>query len=201
MAPYIVYRGTRLYDSWCPRNGVAGTRYNTTDSGWVEEHVFYDWLVNQFIPSVESIKRPLLLIFDGHTAHISTRIIQAAMKHQIELECLPPHTTTILQPLDVVTLTKVKTAWRKLLNEHNMKTNSAAIDKPKFALLVSDSACTASLSRVFFADQRSMASSSAEVALPEWICEGWYPSIRSEGNFTREAPVDTRGSYDFAFYF
>jgi hypothetical protein len=59
-----------------------------------------------------------------------------AMNNDIHLECLPPHTTTILQPLDVVTLTKVKTAWRQLLTTHNRETNSQPIDKRRFALLV-----------------------------------------------------------------
>ncbi|CAF4643097.1 unnamed protein product [Rotaria sp. Silwood2] len=49
-----------------------------------------------------------------------------------------PHTTTILQPLDLVTLTKVKTAWRQLLRKHNLQTNSAPIDKVKFALLIKE---------------------------------------------------------------
>lgn len=138
LPPYIIYQAARLYDAWCPRNGFRGTRYNVTDSGWVDEKVFYDWLTVHFIPSVKMIKRPIMLIFDGHSAYISTRIIRAALDNQIELECLPPHTTTILQPLDVATLTKVKTAWRQLLNDHNLKTNAAPIDKSRFALLVSD---------------------------------------------------------------
>jgi DDE superfamily endonuclease len=138
MPPYIIYQGARLYDAWCPRNGFQGTRYNVTESGWVDETVFYDWLTKHFVPSVKTIKRPIMLLFDGHSAHISTRIIRAALDNQIELECLPPHTTTILQPLDVATLTKVKTAWRQLLNDHNLKTNSAPIDKSRFALLVND---------------------------------------------------------------
>lgn len=150
LPPYIIYRGARLYDTWCPRNGFAGTRYNATESGWVDENVFYDWFMHQFIPSTKAIKRPIMLLFDGHSAHISTRIIKAAMENQIELECLPPHTTTILQPLDVVTLTKVKTAWRLLLNQHNLKSNSAPIDKTKFALLVNDECSGRRVLIVFF---------------------------------------------------
>lgn len=136
LPPYIIYQAARLYDPWCPRNGFQGTRYNVTDSGWVDETVFYDWFTKLFVPSVKMIRRPIVLIFDGHSAHISTRIIKAALDNQIELECLPPHTTTILQPLDVATLTKVETAWRQLLNDHNLKTNSSSIDKSRFALLV-----------------------------------------------------------------
>ena len=97
----------------------------------------------QFLPAIQSIKKPVLLIFDGHYSHVSTRIIKLAMAKDILLECLPPHTTTILQLLDVVTLTKVKTAWRRLLHEHNFNTNGSPIDKVKFAYLVS---CLSNLS-------------------------------------------------------
>lgn len=128
-----------MFDAWCPRNGFPGTRYNCTPSGWIEEPIFFDWLSKQFVPAVANIKRPILLILDGHGSHISTRIIKMAMDNDIHLECLPPHSTTILQPLDVVTLTKVKTAWRLLLNNHNRTTNSQPIDKNRFALLVSNS--------------------------------------------------------------
>lgn len=74
---------------------------------------------------------------DGHNSHLSTRIIKHCMDHGIHLECLPPHTTTILQPLDVFTFSKLKNNWRKLLSKHFQQTNSQAITKQKFALLVS----------------------------------------------------------------
>ncbi|CAF4210416.1 unnamed protein product, partial [Rotaria sordida] len=87
-------------------------RYNVTQSGWVEEETFYDWFVNQFCSAVEHIKRPVTLFFDGDHAHISARIVKYAMINKIELECLPPHTTTLLQPLDVVTLNKISDLWQ-----------------------------------------------------------------------------------------
>ncbi|CAF4769515.1 unnamed protein product [Rotaria socialis] len=68
----------------------------------------------------------------------SVEFIKLAMTNGVQLECLPTHSTTILQPLDAVTLTKLKTAWRKLLHQHNFKTNSAPIDKVKFAYLIKD---------------------------------------------------------------
>ena len=136
MPPYLVHRGVHLYDIWCPKNGFPGTRYNVSPTGWVEEPIFFDWFSRQFLTAIESIKRPVLLIYDGHYTHISTRIIKMAMDNGVQIECLPPHTTTILQPLDLVTLTKVKTAWRQLLRKHYLRTNSAPVDKVKFALLV-----------------------------------------------------------------
>ena len=137
LPPYIVFAGKHLWSAWICKNSFSGTRFNASPSGWVEEHVFFDWLSKQFIPFVADTPKPVLLIFDGHKAHISTRIIKLAMDHRVELLCLPPHSTTVLQPLDVVTLTKVKTAWRKLLVTHNTQTNSQKIDKRRFSSLVS----------------------------------------------------------------
>ncbi|CAF4384607.1 unnamed protein product, partial [Rotaria magnacalcarata] len=138
LPPYIIYRSMKLWSTWVPKNGYPGARYNSTLSGWVDEEVFYDWFVNQFCPAVAHVKRSLILFFDGHRARISTRIVKMAMQNGIELECLQAHTTTILQPLDVVTLKKVKTAWHSPLVEHNTKTNSAPIPKQKLALLISE---------------------------------------------------------------
>ena len=57
------------------------------------------------------------------------------MDHEIHLECLPPYSITILQPLDVLTLSKVKTSCRRLQN-HYKETNNQPITKQKFVFLV-----------------------------------------------------------------
>ncbi len=136
LPPYIIYKAVKLYNAWIPKNSFPGSRFNSTASGWSEEIVFYDWLCNHFIPSVKTVKKPVMLLMDGHKSHLSTRIIKQAMDHGIHLECLPPHTTTILQPLDVVTLSKLKQSWKKLLSNYFKETNSQALSKQKFALLV-----------------------------------------------------------------
>ncbi|CAF1507951.1 unnamed protein product [Rotaria sordida] len=138
LPPYIVYKATHLYDAWCPKNGYPGARYNVSSTGWTDGEIFNDWFIHHFIPHVKNEKRPILLVMDGYKSHISTTIIKKALDHNIHIECLPPHSTTLLQPLDVVTLSKLKTAWRQLLKTYNQKTNSTAIDKPQFALLISE---------------------------------------------------------------
>lgn len=137
LPPYIIHRAKKLFDIWMPKNSYPGTRFNATPSGWSEETTFYDWLTKQFVPSVKDVVKPVLLVMDGHYSHLSTRIIKCAMDNEIHIECLPPHTTTILQPLDVVTLAKLKSSWRKILSKHYRETNAEVISKTKFALLVS----------------------------------------------------------------
>ena len=73
---------------------------------------------------------------NGYKSHISTTIIKTALDHNIHIECSPPHSTTLLQSLDVVTLSKLKTAWRQLLKTYHQKTNPNPIDKARFVLLV-----------------------------------------------------------------
>ncbi|CAF0780267.1 unnamed protein product [Adineta steineri] len=58
------------------------------------------------------------------------------MDHHVELICFPPNNTTVFQPLDVVTLTKIKTAWRKLPMIHNSQTSSQVTDKKHLSYLI-----------------------------------------------------------------
>ena len=53
--------------------------------------------------------RPVLLIFDGSTSHLSLKSVRLAVENDIHLLCLPAHANHLLQPLDVYTLKYVKT--------------------------------------------------------------------------------------------
>ena len=64
------------------------------------------WL-DFFIMSIPSA-RPVLLLYDGHAAHISIEVIQKARKNDIHLLCLPAHGTHILQPFDVSVISSLK---------------------------------------------------------------------------------------------
>ncbi|CAF3032898.1 unnamed protein product [Rotaria socialis] len=79
LPPYIIFQGAHLWSSWISKNCFPGTRFNASLSGWVEEQIFFDWLRYHFIPYVKDIPKPVLLILDGHNAHISTRISKIAI--------------------------------------------------------------------------------------------------------------------------
>ena len=76
----------------------------------------------------------LLLIFDGHYAHLSLRAVRLAIEHGIHLLTLLSHSTHNLPPLDVYTLTYVKQERKKLLWERN-KATSRKIEKSDFVQL------------------------------------------------------------------
>ena len=60
---------------------------------------FVDWFEKIFIEATGHLEGNKLLIFDGHNSHISSSVVELAVKNDIELLCLPAHTSSILQPL------------------------------------------------------------------------------------------------------
>ncbi|CAF3565020.1 unnamed protein product [Rotaria sp. Silwood1] len=137
LPPYIIYKSLRLYDKWCPKNVIPGAVFNGTESGWIDENCFYDYLSKLFIPKTGHFPRPLFLIIDNHSTHLSIKTAKLAIQHEIHILCLPPRSTHMLKPLDIYTLKYVKTQWRSLLWEFNKSSRNRALDKPDFVKLFS----------------------------------------------------------------
>lgn len=72
----------------------------SSSKGYMDSDLFVQWLEESFIPHCGRA-RPVLLIMDNLGAHMTPRAIDVAKANGIELLCLPPHSTHLLQPLDV----------------------------------------------------------------------------------------------------
>jgi DDE superfamily endonuclease len=73
-----------------------------SDSGWTNNDRGLYWLENIFELETRNTKGDFrLLIMDGHDSHINVEMVNFCADHRIRLLCLPPHSTHILQPLDV----------------------------------------------------------------------------------------------------
>ena len=75
------------------------TLFGNSESGWINSQLFVEWFAF-FIKNIPPM-RPVLLIQDGHSSHVSIELIEMARANNVVLLCLPPHTSHILQPLDV----------------------------------------------------------------------------------------------------
>jgi len=98
----------------------------------MESEQFVEWFEKVFTPATTDLKGGKLLVFDGHNSHLSTRVVDIAMKNNIQLLCLPVHTSSILQPPDVGVFKGVKAAWRKCLHDYYDDTRYCNIDKRAF---------------------------------------------------------------------
>ena len=133
LPPFILYKGVNLYARWT-KNGPAGAVYGVSGSGWMEGANFIQWFERLFVPAVSTLLAtgPVVLFVDGHHSHVTMELIKVARSRNIRLFCLPPHTTHILQPLDVGVYGPAKKAWKTILKDHKIKTLSEYVTKEEF---------------------------------------------------------------------
>lgn len=111
----IVYKAKHLRLKWMlPEQSTAPPRfsYTTTDSGWMTTVAFTAWFRDVFLPAVPSADsrqgRYILLLLDGHASHLGEEFVSLARQHLVHVVLLPPHTSHLLQPLDVGVFAKVR---------------------------------------------------------------------------------------------
>ncbi len=73
-----------------------------------------------------------MLIVDGHGSHITTDAIAYCIQRKIILLCLPPHTTHLLQPLDVDVFAPLATAYKARVQQATRLEGEYSIDKVDF---------------------------------------------------------------------
>jgi len=87
----------------------------------MEEPLFFNWFCTLFVKYVEKKRIDLktnitaLLLYGGQCSHISVRIIETAIRHNIILFKFPSHLTDKLKPLDKCVFGPLKTWWEKKL--------------------------------------------------------------------------------------
>jgi len=59
-----------------------------------------------------------LLIMDGHISHINLKFVQFCEDYRIIPICLPPYTTHLLQPLDLVIFSLLKRAYSQKVDKY-----------------------------------------------------------------------------------
>ena len=69
--------------------------------GWKTIYVFEAWFKDVFLNYVADLPKPIVVFFDGHGSHITFDTAHKAKEANLHIVCLPPHTSSTLQPLDV----------------------------------------------------------------------------------------------------
>ena len=88
-----------------------GTSFNCSDNGWITKKHYIEWF-DFFLKTIPPTK-PVLLIEDGHSSHVSIEVIKLVRKNNVHLLCLPSHTTHLLQALDVGIFKSLKSYYNK----------------------------------------------------------------------------------------
>ena len=79
-----------------------------TEKGYFDDNAFYEYAVHmcKFIPD-DGLWHALIL--DGYGSHIMCfRILNYFVVHKVHVMCMPSHTSSLLQPLDVACFAPTK---------------------------------------------------------------------------------------------
>ena len=132
--PLMIYPRKRAVPESMRNGAVPGTKFMTSDSGWITQELYLEWL-KFFIASIPPA-RPVLLIEDGHGSHVTLDVIELARANDVHLLCLPSHTSHILQPLDIGVFKSFKASYAKACRKYMMDNPGRVITSEVIASLV-----------------------------------------------------------------
>ena len=110
---------------------MEGAYFGKSSNGWMTQELFYGWISKHF-PIHLPPGRPVCLLVDGHSSHIDLDTSKFCTANQILLYCLPPHTSHVLQPLDVGFFAPLKQAWQDAVAQYQLD-EGEVISKRSFA--------------------------------------------------------------------
>ena len=110
--PFIIFKGHRL-NPGLTTNAPADTLFGVSNSSFIDAELFETWFERQFLTNLPPA-RPVLLVMDGHSSHLTLKIIKLAKSNSVHIFCLPPHTTNQTQPLDKAVFKSMKAGHNRL---------------------------------------------------------------------------------------
>ncbi|KAJ8043230.1 Jerky protein-like-like [Holothuria leucospilota] len=121
LPPFLIFKGQRL-NPGLTLNAPANTLFGVGSSSFIDAELFKTWFEKLFLKHIPPV-RPVLLVMDGHGAHISLSTLKLAKSNSVHIYCLPPHTTNHTQPLD-------KAVFKSMKSRYNQKCEQCLRDNP-----------------------------------------------------------------------
>jgi hypothetical protein len=135
LPPMIILKGVMHQKSWyeaIPDNWRIGV----SENGWTTDELGLTWLKEVFNKHTQdrTVGTYRLLILDGHGSHVTGAFDQYAKQNSIIVLCMPPHSSHILQPLDVSCFAVLKQRYGRAV-EAQMRVGINHVDKDDFLTL------------------------------------------------------------------
>ena len=97
--PMIIFPRVRYKEHFLS-GAPTGSIGAGSQSGWINESLFVEFLQHIIAYTKCSPNEPILLILDNHESHCSIEAVTLAKEKGVVMLTLPPHTSHRLQPLD-----------------------------------------------------------------------------------------------------
>jgi hypothetical protein len=133
IAPFIVGAGQYHLANWYRESNLPGDwAITTTQNGWTDNETGLEWLKHfDRCTAKRSNSRYRLLILDGHESHHSVDFERYCKGNKIITLCMPPHSSHLLQPLDVGCFSLLKKAYGREI-EHLIRCSITHVSKIEF---------------------------------------------------------------------
>ena len=113
LPPVIIFEGKVHQSTWYTNALPTDWVIATSENGWTNDIIGLTWLKTVFhkhtIHRTKGVYR--LLILDGHGSHITLEFNLFCKDHSIITLCMPPHSSHLLQPLDVSCFSPLKRSY------------------------------------------------------------------------------------------
>jgi hypothetical protein len=115
LPPFIIFKAQNHLSAWYEDSGLPDDWVITlSENGWTSNSIGYEWIQHfDRHTSTRTIGTYRLLILDGHESHVSAQFQQYCIERKIITLCMPPHSSHILQPLDVSCFAPLKLSYGK----------------------------------------------------------------------------------------
>jgi hypothetical protein len=138
LSKWIIFEGKLQQKKWHDAmKRISPKEYYricTSENGCIDNELGVAWPKEHF--ELETAKMQngeyRMLLFDGHASHVSIQAIKFALEKNLLLLCPPPHTTHLLQPLDVGLFGPLATYYKNGIAEKTQYDASLNIDKVDF---------------------------------------------------------------------
>jgi len=134
ISPFIIWQGKTHWESYYPEGGLINkATFAVSDSSYMDDELGFEYMKEHFEPYTRCDPPALrCLIVDGHSSHVSWRVVQYALDHNIHMICLPSKSTHLLQPLDVGCFGVLQTTYERNLSMWLRPNPLVVLSKPVF---------------------------------------------------------------------
>jgi hypothetical protein len=122
LPPFIIWKARQHQDSWYGLSKAEqerqGWNYAYSENGWTDNELGLAWLKAFNAETISQCKPGAfrMILMDNHDSHITWQFIEYALLNKIVLVCMPPHSTHLLQPLDVGIFSPLQHAYGRMVD-------------------------------------------------------------------------------------
>jgi hypothetical protein len=117
--PFIIYKGRVHISAWYEEESIPGNwKLSVSENGWTNNALGLEWLKHfDAHTKTRQVGVYRLLILDGHESHLNQDFKDYCLEQKILTLCMPPHSSHILQPLDVVCFSPLKRKYSQRVRD------------------------------------------------------------------------------------